>query len=201
MKVCLYNVTTSYKLGGVETYCREMGMALKKLGHDVTLIAGKNSSEFVTSSGLNVVLFNYTERNKFPDLGTRFRKLMERLSFGRNTWRYIKDKKYDLVIVLKPFDFPVMWWLKKKGFSGKVLFHSGGTDFFATDKFFSRAINYWLACSNYTAKQAEEHYSKKVHVVHYGVDAERFNIGKGNEETKKDWGIPGSSCLIVSVGR
>ena len=40
MKICFYNVTATFIQGGLETYCWEVGRALARRGHSVTIVAG-----------------------------------------------------------------------------------------------------------------------------------------------------------------
>ena len=76
MKVCMYNVTTGHVRGGLETYCLEMGKALARRGHDVTLVAG-DGAKYLGDAGLPVIAFPFRPRSTFADFGTRYRKLME----------------------------------------------------------------------------------------------------------------------------
>jgi glycosyltransferase involved in cell wall biosynthesis len=199
MKICFYNVTASYKTGGLETYCWEVGHALAQKGHDVTIVAGTGGKQ--RYEDVRLIEFPFKERDRFIDLGTRFRKLSERISFGIHSWRHLLEKKYDAIIINKPFDMPVIWWAKKNGLNSVVAFRSGGADFFFGDKLFKSAIDIWLSSSNYNAKQISNHYKVNVHVIHNGVDINKFYPRTKSESFRKKLGIPQESFIIMSVGR
>jgi len=200
MKVCLYNVTTGHVRGGLETYCVEMGKALARRGHAVTLVAGAGAKN-LGEAGLPVVAFPFRHRSTFGDFGTRYRKLMERLSFGRAAWRHLVAGDFDAVIVTKPFDFPVLWWARRRGMRARTLFQSGGTDFFPGDRWFAGAIDCWAACSAYTARQVRERYRREVGVLANGVDTERFSPGLRDPAVRAAWGVPPDVPVLMSVGR
>lgn len=199
MNICFYNVTASHRIGGLETYCWEAGHALAKRGHKVTIVAGEGGYRRYEDVGL--VRFPFAERSRFPNLGTRFRKLMERLSFGHNAWRRLVEGNYDAILINKPFDFPAMWWAKQKGMRSQVAFRSGGTDFFPGDTFFASAVDRWISSSRYNASQVQERYGRNVTVIHNGVDTELFRPADGGAEAKERHGIPSGAPVLLSVGR
>jgi glycosyltransferase involved in cell wall biosynthesis len=201
MKICFYNITTGQVLGGLEIYCLEMGRALARRGHDVTLVAGTGTSSYLDKVELKHALFPFHHRSRFPDFGTRFRKLMERLSFGRHAWRHLLADGYDVVIITKPFDFPVLWWARRHGLRARTLFHSGGTDFFPGDRWFAHAVDHWAACSRYTAAQTARRYQREVKVIHNGVDTQNFAPGARDPAWRMRWNVPASAPTIISVGR
>ncbi|WP_333654506.1 glycosyltransferase family 4 protein [Dissulfurispira sp.] len=199
MKICFYNVTASHKSGGLETYCWETGRALSKRGHEVTIVAGTGGSQRCTD--VKLIQFPFQERSMFPKFGTRFQKLMERLSFGCYARRHLLEGGYDIIVINKPFDFPVMWWAKRKGLNTKVIFRSGGTDFFLGDRLFARAVDIWVSASHYNALQIKERYGHNPTVIHNGVDTDAFYPEKGHSEIKDKFGIHSESRLLMSVGR
>jgi glycosyltransferase involved in cell wall biosynthesis len=200
MKICMYNVTTGHVRGGLETYCIEMGRALARRGHHVTLAAGEGA-QHLGDVGLEIATFPFRHRSAFTDLGTRYRKLRERVSFGRAAWRHLATVGYDAVIVTKPFDFPVLWWARRRGMLAETLFHSGGADFFPGDRFFAGAVDHWAACSSYTARQVGRHYNRDVRVLAYGVDIEGFAPGPRDPTVRSGWGVPNGAPVVMSVGR
>lgn len=200
MKIAIYNVTTGFQLGGIETYCIETAKALIGLGHEVTLVAGKHD-QAPGLGGLQAEFFEFTSRDKFWDLGNRFRKLMERLSFARHAFSHLHRGGYDAIIITKPYDFPLAWLLKKRGYRGSILFHTGGTDFFAGDRFFAKAIDVCVACSRYTAKQNETRYARPFRVVHNGVDTELFKPSPRDPGWRHALEVPSNATVVMSVGR
>jgi len=199
MKICFYNVTASCRSGGLETYCWEVGHALAERGHEVHIMAGEGGSR--RRENVVLIQFPFRDRNLFPNLGTRFRKLMERLSFGINAGYFLSKNSYDAIVINKPFDFPVLWWLKKRGLKAKVVFRSGGTDFFPGDGFFAAAVDYWVSSSKYNARQIEKRYGRSVAVIHNGVDTRLFSPMPKQLELKRKFGIPEKALVLMSTGR
>jgi len=86
MRVCLYNLTTTVKTGGLETFNWEVGYELFKRGFDVEIIGGKGG--YIKYHNLNIKLFDFTPRDKILNLGNRFKKWWERVSFFKHAFLY-----------------------------------------------------------------------------------------------------------------
>jgi glycosyltransferase involved in cell wall biosynthesis len=199
LKVCFYNVTASFIPGGLETYCWEAGRALARRGHDVTIVAGDRGSE--RHREVKLVQFHFRIEQDWPDLGTRFRRLMERLSFARHSLDHLARAGYDAVIVNKPFDFPILWRARQRGLTAQTLFRSGGTDFFAGDRLFAGAIRHWVSASRYNAAQIAARYGRPVRVIHNGVDTEVFHPHGRDAALRHSLGAAPKDCLVASAGR
>lgn len=197
MRVCFFNVTASFIPGGLETYCWEVGRALARRGHQVSIVAGDRGEP--RHDEVQLIRFPFRIEQDWPDFGTRFRRLMERLSFAAGgALDHLVAADYDLVVVNKPFDFPILWRARRRGMKARTLFRSGGTDFFASDRYFAAAVDFWVSTSRYNAAQVEARYRRSVTVIHNGVDTERFSPAARGE------GLPAYAAdarLIVSVGR
>ena len=139
MKICLYNVTSCHIAGGLETCYWEMGRALSRRGHDVTLVAGARGQAW--HDEVKLLQFPFRLEQEWPNFGHRFQRLMERLSFARHAVGHLVTAKYDAVVICKPFDFPVMWYARRRGMKAATIFHTGGTDFFWGDRCFVSAID------------------------------------------------------------
>lgn len=200
MKVAIYNVTTGLQLGGIEIYCVEMAKELSRLGHEVSLIAG-HSEKSVNIDGCITLSFPFTPRHRFRDFGVRYRKLMERLSFARHAYSHLHSHDYDAIIITKPYDFPLAWRLKMAGFKGRIIFHTGGTDFFFSDRFFFRAIDYAAACSRYTAALNEARYRKPFQIIYNGVDTDHFKPLARDSQWRHTLNIPDDAVVVMTVGR
>ncbi|MBI3370404.1 MAG: glycosyltransferase family 4 protein [Betaproteobacteria bacterium] len=199
MRICFYNVTASFIPGGLETYCWELGRALASRGHQVTIIAGNRGGARYPE--VELLSFPFRIETSWPNLGTRFRRLMERLSFARHSLGALVRGGYDAVIVNKPFDFPILARARQSGLRAKTLFRSGGTDFFLGDRLFANAIQHWVSSSRYNARQIEGRYHRHVEVIHNGVDVERF-VHVPRAAGKRDaLGLPADAFVIASVGR
>jgi glycosyltransferase involved in cell wall biosynthesis len=166
----------------------------------VTLVAGEGARH-LNGVDLGIVAFPFRHRSSFADFGTRYRKLRERLSFGRHAWRHLVSAGYHAVIVTKPFDFPVLWRARRHGMRAQTLFESGGTDFFPGDRLFAGAVDHWAACSDYTARQVAERYHRDVRVISNGVDTRRFVPGPRVPGVRAAWRVPAGAPVIMSVGR
>jgi len=197
MKICFYNVTASFIPGGLETYCWEAGRALARRGHDVAIVAGDRGE--ARHQEVALIRFPFRIEQSWPDLGTRFRRLMERLSFAYGGGlEHLVTSGYDAVIINKPFDFPVLWQARRRGMMARTLFRSGGTDFFRGDGRFTSAIDHWVSTSRYNAEQIEARYRKQVTVINNGVDTDYFSSLPRDRAMA---GLPENSRVIVSVGR
>jgi glycosyltransferase involved in cell wall biosynthesis len=195
----MYNVTSCFIPGGLETYYWEMGRALKRRGHDVTLVAGARGAAW--HDDVRLVQFPFRLEQEWPNFGHRFQRLMERLSFARNAIDHLLCGAYDAVVICKPFDFPVMWWARRRGLKAVTLFHTGGTDFFVGDSLFAGAIDHLVGVSRYTAHQQEVRYKRAVSIVHNGVDIDRFRPVSRDPARRAAWGFPGDARILASVGR
>jgi len=196
MKLCFYNVTASFIPGGLETYCWEVGRAMARRGHDVTIVAGDRGEP--RHNEVKLVRFPFRIEQSWPHYGTRFRRLMERLSFARGGGLdHLINTGYDAIIVNKPFDFPVLWHARRRGMQAQTLFRSGGTDFFATDRWFAKAIDHWVSTSRYNAAQVEGRYGRKVTVIPNGVDIDHFHPQAASPLPS----LPQGARVVASVGR
>jgi len=199
MKICLYNVTTTLKIGGIETYYWEMARELHRKGHSVELIAGEGS--VIKYDEIPLQTFPFTPRDKILDLGNRFRKWGERLSFFRNAWPYLKTKRYDLFLIHKPLDFFVAYFIKRVSPKTKILFVSGGEDFYGFDRFFARYVDVMVAVSLDNARRIENRYKRSVSVIPNGVDVKRFHPMPRVRETMRKQLDLGDHKTLISVGR
>ncbi len=199
MKILFYNVTAASLHGGLETYCWEAGRALARRGHQVVICAGAAGPAW--HDEVQLVQFPYRPEQDWPDLGTRFRRLMERLSFAWHSLDHVVHGNYDAVVVNKPFDFPVLWRARQRGFAGRTLFRSGGTDFFAGDRWFASAIDRWASSSRHNAAQVQARYGRGVTVIHNGVDVGRFVVRSEDDGWRRTLGLPDNAFVLMSVGR
>ncbi len=179
MKIAFIDVTVSNSFGGIQTAVWQLARELSLLGHDVHIFSGlKEGHAAPDYPGIKLHCFPYIKRHKFPSLGTRFRKLGERLSFAWHARASFISEQFDWAILTKPFDF--VWPSLVKGrCSTQFAFMSGGTDFFPGDKYFSPSIKKWLACSHFNAWQQYAHYKNFCKVMFNGVNTEAFAPQKG----------------------
>lgn len=198
MRACFYNLTAGFKIGGLETFTWEIARAWQGLGHQAEIWGGIGP---VPAADVPLRTFGYTPRQQLPKLGTRFQKLGERVSFAMQSAQALLVEDFDLVLVNKPYDFPLLWWLRRQGFKGVTAYNSGGTEFYFGDRYFAHAVDLWLPCSAYNAKQVEGHYQRPVDILYNGVDVEQFCPQPADPAIRQQFGIPPSAPLVVSVGR
>ena len=197
MRICFYNVTASFMPGGLETYCWEVGRALARRGHEVTIAAGDRGVP--RHDELRLLRFPFRIEQSWPHFGHSFRRLMERLSFAHGGGLgHLVEAGYDAVIINKPFDFPVLWQARRRGMKSRTLFRSGGTDFFLGDRLFAGAVDHWVSSSGYNAAQIEARYGRRVSVIHNGVDTDRFHSVPRSGDYA---GVPDAARVVLSVGR
>jgi glycosyltransferase involved in cell wall biosynthesis len=199
VRIGLFNVTATYISGGLETYCWESGRALAQRGHDVEIVAGNRGDAW--HDEVRLVQFPFRAEKEWPDFGTRFRRLAERLSFARHSLGYLLRARYDALIVNKPFDFPILWHAKRRGLSARTLFRSGGTDFYWGDRWFAGAIDEWQSSSRFNAEEVTGRYGREVHVNHNGVDAQRFRPMTRATDWRAARGVPTDGFVLMSLGR
>ncbi|OGA80194.1 MAG: hypothetical protein A3G27_13170 [Betaproteobacteria bacterium RIFCSPLOWO2_12_FULL_66_14] len=199
MKICFYNVTASFIQGGLETYCWEAGRALARRGHRVSIVAGLGGEP--RHQELELLRFAFRREQEWPDFGTRFRRLMERLSFARHSLAHLVSVGYDAVVVNKPFDFPILWQARRRGLAAQTVFRSGGTEFYVGDRYFAGSIDHWLSTSRYNAAQVKARYGRRVQVVHNGVDVDQFKPLERATQLRQRLGLPDSARVLASVGR
>ena len=199
MKIALYNVTTASKIGGIETYYWETAKELRRRGYKVEIICG--TGDHIKYPEIPIRQFPYTPRQNIPDLGNRFQKWGERLSFFKSVWPYMKGQHYDVVLIHKPLDFFVAWFMKRYQPKIRTVFISGGEDFYGFDRYFSRYIDHMFAVSQSNAALIAKRYRRKVPVIPNGVDVETFRPRpKSREVMRERFGLEDHPTLI-SVGR
>jgi len=200
MKICLFNVTStmdvigSGEVGGVEAYTFRLGLALKQRGHDVILFGGspKNGRSFYEST-LKVKLFPYLETSGIPNLGTRFRRLAQRLHFARSARSEFLAEQFDVALIFKPYDLITARNWRRAGWKNRVIASIHGPEFYALDRCFVSSVDAMYAASHSTAGAVEKHYGKPCAVIPNFLDVNKFRF-----LTRPD---PPPEKLIVTAGR
>lgn len=201
MKIAFIDVTATVFVGGIQTAIWQLAMALTDMGHEVTVYGG-NGDVLPDLGGraITVKTFPFTPRKRFPNLGVRFRKLAERLSFARQAREVVAQAEHDWLILTKPFDF---FWSKllPKGGKTRCAFMSGGTDFFRGDRLLAKGVDAFVACSHFNAWQISAHFKRFPGVIYNGVDVERFRPGLRSVERRRQLGVGDDETLFAFAGR
>src|SRR3954463_686986 len=75
VKIALYNLTTTTRWGGVETFVWEVAAQMAERGHEVHIFGGRGAIEGRSVPGVRVRRFPYIDRDlwrKLPLLGTQY---------------------------------------------------------------------------------------------------------------------------------
>jgi len=164
------------EVGGIETYSFTVGEALQRLGHEVVLFGGMpKAGRGHRATTIPLELSPYWETKSIPDIGTRFQRLVQRLHFAWTSRRAWRRHRCDVVILGKPFDWPVAWFWKRSRPDLKVIMGFHGTDFFAGDRFFYPAVDAAFAVSPRVALLAEAHVGTRPISIPNPVDLEVYH--------------------------
>ena len=167
------------EVGGIETFAFTVGEAMQRLGHEVILYGGQPKAGCThRETTLALRLFPYWETKSIPDIGTRFQRLVQRLHFGWVSRREWQADHFDVALLAKPFDWPVAWCWKKKQPALKVIMGWHGTDFFAGDRCFYRAVDRAFAVSPPVADLAEKHVGSRPELIPNPTDVDFFCPGE-----------------------
>jgi len=207
-----FDMPGSPEVGGIETFSFTVGEALQRLGHDVVLFGGEpKPGRSHRATTMTLELHPYLETKSIPDIGTRFQRLIQRLHFAwsiRHAW---KRHHCDLVLLAKPFDWPVAWFWKKSRPELKTIMGFQGTDFFAGDRSFYGAVDAAFAVSSRVADLAEARTGRRPAFIPNPVDLTKFHPGAtALSSIDRPWnlvssgrfvGWKGFSNLIEALGR
>jgi glycosyltransferase involved in cell wall biosynthesis len=202
MRLGFIDVTATVSYGGVQTAVWQLAAALAAGGHEITVYGGDGALRPLDArtQHVDVKVFPFVSRERVPDLGTRFRRIVERATFARHARDAVAEARHDWAIVTKPFDF--FWPRLMPGDSRtRFCFMSGGTDFFAGDRALARRIDAMVACSHFNAWQIAARYKRHPAVVHHGVDTEAFNPAARSERVRRALGAQENDILLVFAGR
>lgn len=170
-----FDLPGTSEVGGIEVYALELGEQLQQRGHDVTLFAGKpKPGRQHRAIPFPYRLFDYIETKDILKLGTRFRKLVQRLHFASVSMQEMMDAQFDIVFVFKPYDFINAWRWKRRQKNLKVIMNYQGTDFFPTDRLWHRYLDREYAVSQENARLAEARYGGTVPVIPNAVDTNLY---------------------------
>lgn len=207
-----FDLPGSPEVGGIETFSFTVGEALQRLGHDVILFGGQpKQGRTHRATSMTLELSPYWETKSIPDIGTRFQRLVQRLHFAWSSRHAWARHQCDLVLLAKPFDWPVAWWWKKSRPELKTIMGFQGTDFFAGDRFFYGAVDAAFAVSSRVADLAEARVGRRPAFIPNPVDLTKFYPDQNQAtRSRETWnlvtsgrfvGWKGFANLIAALGR
>lgn len=200
MNWALYNLTTTTQGGGVEMSVWAIARELARRGHAVTILGGRSERPLPPPiPGVEVRLYPFTPREKFPDLGSRARKLMERLSFARRAVAGLLEGGFQRIMVFKSYDLaPALWAGRRCG--ARIGFLSGGREVYPGFASLARRLDYLAAVSAFTARQMAASCGVEPRVNHLGVDQERFAPAAPDLELARRAGLaPGQPAVVCAA--
>jgi glycosyltransferase involved in cell wall biosynthesis len=172
-------VTTTTKLGGVETFVWELARRLAAAGLAVDVIGGRGPIDYPVP-GVRVRRAPFVRREwlrRLPGLGRQYgpTKLAERLSFGVTTLPWLLRGGYDILHVQKPFDLPIGAAVRRlSGGRSRLVFGCHGRDFFPGDRRWIGSVDITMSCSATNAAEVAARYGLAPRVIYNGVDLDRF---------------------------
>lgn len=200
MKIALYNLTTTTQSGGIENSYWETARRLASMGHDVHIYGGEGPVRWEVPHNVKILTFPFIARSRFPDLGSRFRKFAERISFGTKALKPLLENRYDIIYIRKSYEMPISLYVKKRT-GARVVFRSGGTEFYPGYGFCAKKLDAFLSCSRYNARQIYQHCGIEPEVIYNGVDTGRFSPLRKNREIMSTLGLRDDDFVLMSVSR
>ena len=200
MKIALYEVTSTISIGGIQTFVWGMAEALARKGHIVHIYGGNGDIRASYHDNITVFTFPYLPRQKVPDFGSRFRKFVERLSFNLFSLGALVKEHYDVIYIHKPYDLP-MALLASKMSKARVVFGSGGTEFFPGYKYLVKKVDHFFACSEFNASQIKEYCGLRPHVLSNGVNTGLFRPLSPELQIRQGLHISDADSVVMSACR
>ena len=202
LRIVHYNLTTTSKEGGVETFVWELGREQARRGHEVTIIGGAGSVMRVVE-GVRVRRYPFVDRmtwRSWRPLRRHFEltKLLERLSMLPAALPALLSARPHIVHLHKPYDFLVAPLAKLWG--AKVVYHGHGEDFYPFDRLLARPVDGMLSCSGYNAQTVAAHYGRDPEVVFNGFDPHHFAPQPPDPELRARLLLPDEHAILM-VGR
>lgn len=202
MNIVQYNLTTTTKEGGVETFVWELSRHLARRGHRVTIIGGAGPISRAVP-GVRVLRFPFVDRMRWRSwkpLRRHFEltKLLERLSLLPGALPNLLATRPDIVHLHKPYDFVVGPFAHLIG--AKVIYHGHGEDFYPLDRQLARTSDVMLSCSGYNAETVAARYGGSPEVVFNGFDSQLFTPQPPDPDLRSHLLQPGERAILV-LGR
>ncbi len=200
MRIVHYNLTTTTKVGGLESFVWELSQEQARRGHTVTIIGGAGRIERAVE-GVRVLRFPFADRMTLRSFGPLHRhfeltKLLERLSMLPSALPALLSARPDIVHLHKPYDFIVAPFARLAG--AKVVYHGHGEDFYPFDRLLTGAIDGALSCSSYNAETVTARYGWQPEVVYNGFDPRHFAPQPVNQALRATLLEPDEHAILIA---
>ncbi len=202
MRIVHYNLTTTSKEGGVETFVWELAAQQQLLGHAVTIIGGAGPISR-GAPGVRVLRYPFVDRARWRAVAPLRRhveltKLLERLSMLPAALPALLTSRADIVHLHKPYDFAVA--PLAHGIGASVVYHGHGEDFYPGDQLLARAVDAVVSCSEYNASTLVARYAVRPTVVYNGFDPAHFTPQPADPALRAELARPDERIALV-IGR
>jgi glycosyltransferase involved in cell wall biosynthesis len=177
MRIALYNLTTTTKFGGVESFVWDLARGLASRSHDVTIIGGAGGRR-ERVPGVRVLTFPFVSRvliQSLPMLRRAYAeaKLLERLSMAVAALPHLVSAHYDIIHIQKPYDLaPALLAGRLSGV--RVILGCHGEDFYRGDRVLAARVDGAVSCSLFNARTVAARYGFEPQVVYNGIDTALF---------------------------
>jgi D-inositol-3-phosphate glycosyltransferase len=200
MRIALYNLTTTTKFGGVESFVWDLGRELARRGHAVTIIGGVGKRRELVP-GVRVLIFPFINRYRFQALPLLRRayaeaKLLERLSLAIAALPELIAGGYDIIHIQKPYDLGPALLARRFG-GARVVLGCHGEDFYPGDTLLASRVDAAVSCSRFNARTVAARYGFEPTVVFNGIDTSLFRPTTPDPDIVRTDGTP----LLLWVGR
>ena len=173
LRIGIAHVTASFLTGGSEVYSWALARHLANRGHSVALLAGQTADPIRLFPEINLQTVPFKPRDRWPRIGSRFQRLMERSNFLWNARRQIANGHFNILNLHKPYDLPLAVWLKRR--SGyKIVWRSHGPDYFPGLQRALRSVDAVYCVSDCCRRELQDHYDVPAEVIYTGVDTNFF---------------------------
>ena len=200
MRIALYNLTTTTRFGGVESFVWDLGRELARRGHAVTIIGGVGKRREL-APGVRVLMFPFLDRYRFQALPLLRRayaeaKLLERLSLAIASLPELIAGGYDIIHIQKPYDLGPALLARRFG-GARVVLGCHGEDFYPGDTLLAPRVDAAVSCSRFNARTVAARYGFEPTVVFNGIDTSLFRPTTPDPDIVRTDGTP----LLLWVGR
>ncbi|WP_322512234.1 glycosyltransferase family 4 protein [Chloroflexus sp.] len=204
MRIALYNLTTTTKIGGVESFVWDLARELVKRGHAVDILGGVGPRREL-DTGARVYTFPFISRRfwqALPPLRRAYAeaKLLERLTMAVAALPALARGNYQIIHLQKPYDLlPAL--LARRLSGAKVILGCHGEDFYRGDRWLARQADAAVSCSRFNAQTIAGRYGFTPAVVFNGIDTNLFHPQPPDPALRARLGLPATAPLLLFVGR